>query len=263
MNHELVLSSIRQGDVTADHGWKMLSEVVPSLDPEKASDLVDALRSWTWKAVDRRRRDDELGEWVSIMNRVEAFLPEGSVELAARVQLLVELLHESIAVAELPRESAPLGRKHLAGIISTLSSRGGWTSKNDLMSDHAIRPANTTRLMSHLADLGLVSQRSEGREVFYRLTGEGYDLARSSLPDDEGTSVAMESDEQDGSAARQPLSRLYRGGKPERRSRLTVTYRLSAEGGPLLISSPDADTDADFDEDEPFSSSLTTDRQAA
>jgi hypothetical protein len=174
MHQELSFASIRLGDVTANDAWKLLSPWVETDDRSIASQVVAVLRSWTWKALDRRRRDSSLREWVDLLNRVEAFLADRFEALAAKIDTLVELLHESIAVAELSTPEKLLRRKHVAEILSALKChQGEWIERAALMDELALKPANTTRLMSLLIDIGWVEQVITGREAEYRLSAEG------------------------------------------------------------------------------------------
>lgn len=180
MNLELTFSSIRQGDLPAADAWKLLTPIVETNDVRLAARICDVLRAWTWKALDRRRRDAGLREWVDLLNRVEAFLSDRFASLAARIEVLAELLHESLAVAELSSPEALLRRKHVAPILRALASCDeGWVDRGALMGELHLKPANTTRLMALLVDMGWVEQAINGREAAYRLSAEGMAKART------------------------------------------------------------------------------------
>lgn len=69
-------------------------------DAKIAERLCDSLRVWTWKAIDGRRRDAALREWVDVLNRTEAFIAHRFEDLAIRVQVLTDLLHDTLAATE-------------------------------------------------------------------------------------------------------------------------------------------------------------------
>ncbi len=179
MTSERSFASIRQGDVVAAQAWELLVPVVDTEDQVLAASICDVLRSWTWKALDRRRRDSALREWIDLLNRVEAFFADRFAHLAAKIELLTELLHESLAVAELASPEDLLRRKHVASILTLLRRcEGEWVERVQLMGELDLRPANMTRLMTLLLDVGWVEQAINGREAAYRISAEGVSHAR-------------------------------------------------------------------------------------
>ena len=181
MRPELAFASIRQGDLTAAEGWEIISTFVTGEDTKTAERLCDSLRVWTWKAIDRRRRDAALREWVDVLNRTESFIADRFEHLAIRVQVLTDLLHDTLAATEVAEGADLLHRKHVPTIIDTLSaaaSAGKWVERSVLMQAIGLKPANATRLMSLLVDVGWVEQIPHGREISYRLSAEGLGRAR-------------------------------------------------------------------------------------
>lgn len=81
--------------------------LLAALEPttrEAAADAYVVLRAWTWKALDGRRRDQELRGWSDIIAAAAALMrQEGHADLAERLRALNELLLESIAVGEASR----------------------------------------------------------------------------------------------------------------------------------------------------------------
>jgi hypothetical protein len=57
--------------------------------------------AWVWKAIDRRRRDDGLGEWFDVLRRPSAALAESHPTEANRIGVLHDLIYESIFVSEI------------------------------------------------------------------------------------------------------------------------------------------------------------------
>ncbi len=176
---DLALASIRQGELSPSEGWALVSPLIDTLDCKVAERLCDALRIWTWKALDRRRRDDALRGWIDVLNRVEAFLSERFARLSAKIEALTDLLHESLAVGTTLDADTLLGRRHVEPILRLLASCSGkWTDRSVLMDEIGLRPANTTRLMSALVDAGWAEQRVNGREASYRASVQGLERAR-------------------------------------------------------------------------------------
>ncbi|MEG3159423.1 hypothetical protein U1763_02800 [Sphingomonas sp. LB2R24] len=174
MRPELAFAAIRQGDLTAAEGWELISRFAVTEDRKVAERLCDSLRVWTWKALDRRRRDDGLKEWVDVLNRVEAFVADRFDELAIRLQTLSDLLHDSLGAVDMVDTPGLLQRKHVPVIVAALSaSTGEWIERSTLMGRVGLKAANMTRLMGLLADVGWVEQIPQGREIAYRLSTEG------------------------------------------------------------------------------------------
>ena len=179
MRSDLAFASIRQGDLTAAEGWEIISSFLIGQDLKTAERLCDSLRVWTWKAIDRRRRDAALREWVDVLNRTEGFIADRFEHLAIRVQVLTDLLQDTLAATEIADGADLFQRKHVPTIIDTLSSAAGkWVERAVLMQAIGLKPANATRLMSLLVDVGWVEQIPQGREISYRLSAEGLGRAR-------------------------------------------------------------------------------------
>ena len=183
MDTKISFASIRMADLSASEAWEMLGPIVEKADSKVAAQVCDALRQWAWKALDRRRRDAELREWIDVLNRVEAFFVDRFEAVAAKIELLSELIHESVAVTELAEPQELLRRKHVARILSELAAReGAWVQRTALMDSLDIKPANMTRLMTLLLDMGWAEQLVDGREVRYRAAAEGLTQAQNLEP---------------------------------------------------------------------------------
>lgn len=175
MATQLTFASIRQAELAAADAWELLIPVMDTESGTVANQVFDVLRAWTWKALDRRRRDADLREWAELLNRVEAFYAERFAHLASKLEVLADLLHESLAVSELASPNELMRRKHVLPILSSVASRrGAWVERAQLMGELALKPANMTRLMSLLVDMGWIEQETiNGREAAYRISAEG------------------------------------------------------------------------------------------
>ncbi|WP_242416453.1 hypothetical protein [Sphingomonas panni] len=180
MANPQLIGAIRQGQIAASQAWTILGPIIETADRSLATKVCDALRSWVWKALDRRRRDPELRQWIDLLNRVEAFFTERFANLAAKLEVLADMLHESLAVADFAVPQDLLSRRHVAAILRTLADRqGSWVERSELMRELELKPANTTRLMALLLDVGWAEQVVNGREARYRASTEGMLQARS------------------------------------------------------------------------------------
>jgi len=183
MDTKISFASIRMADLSASEAWDMLGPIVEKADSKVAAQIGDALRQWAWKALDRRRRDAELREWIDVLNRVEAFFVDRFATVAAKIELLSELIHESVAVTEMAEPQELLRRKHVSRILGALAAReGAWVQRTALMESLDIKPANMTRLMGLLLDMGWTEQLIDGREVRYRAAAEGLAQAQNLEP---------------------------------------------------------------------------------
>ncbi|MEG3166574.1 hypothetical protein U1737_00010 [Sphingomonas sp. LB3N6] len=167
--------------MAASQAWELLVPVLETKSDAVAGQVCDVLRAWTWKALDRRRRDPDLKEWVELLNRVEAFYADRFASLASKLEVLADLLHESLAVSELALPEDLLRRKHVLPILNALDHRkGSWVERAQLMDKLGLKAANMTRLMTLLLDMGWVEQETvNGREAAYRISAEGASRATS------------------------------------------------------------------------------------
>ena len=94
------LDAIARGAASPAEARAALAESLKDTSPETARQVYTALRAWTWKALDGQRRDDELREWFDLLKRAESHLSDHYPAIAQRLQVLHELVYESISVAE-------------------------------------------------------------------------------------------------------------------------------------------------------------------
>lgn len=177
MAQTVEFDAIRRGEVEPDLVWTLIASSLATDQRAVALKVYGALRSWTWKALDRRRRDAGLNRWAILLNNVEASLAERFPDISAKVVALVELTHESLDVAALSANAELLERKHVAEIVRYLASADAWTARTNLMHGIGLKAANATRLLGLMQDAGYVEQSRRGREVAYRLTTDGREHA--------------------------------------------------------------------------------------
>jgi DNA-binding MarR family transcriptional regulator len=176
MSISVALEDLALGEVTLEEGAKTVRTALASLDAESAHDLYDALRSWLWKTLEARRRDDELSGWMDVISRASARLADESRELSIKLEGFMELLHASIMTAGAARHRDSLERKHVKDALRFIYQNRGRVARKQLMDTLKLKPANLSRVMTPLVDDGLVMREVEGREISYRLTMRGTEM---------------------------------------------------------------------------------------
>lgn len=172
MNEEL-LECISSGDLTAEEARKAIAGLPKRLDSREAARLYHALRAWTWKALDQRRRDEDLREWADIMRRVT--LRTGSKEgRDKQLETLADLVAESVAVATRLPVAAVLAKRHIRELLVLLLSTGAdRVSKKTIMETLGLEQSNLSRIGNLMSAAGLVEIEKNGRETSYTLTRSG------------------------------------------------------------------------------------------
>lgn len=177
MSMAIALEDLALGEVTLDEGAKVVGSCLSKLDLEIAHGLYQALRSWTWKALEARRRDDELSGWMDLLSRASTRIESHSRDLAVKLEGFMELLHASIMTAGAGAQRNPLEKKHAKQVLRIIYRGGGRVRRKRLMTTLALKAPNLSRVMTPLLDDGFVMREVEGREVFYRLTMKGSEAA--------------------------------------------------------------------------------------
>lgn len=176
MSMAVALEDLALGEVTLAQGTETVTAVLSKLEDHSICALYEALRSWTWKTLEARRRDDELSGWLDLFSRVSSLLHDRAGELATKLEAFIELLQASIMTAGAAERRDPLTRKHVKEILRSIYIGGGRIQRKHLLYLLRLKDANLSRVMATLQDDGLVVREIEGREVFYRLTMKGTEL---------------------------------------------------------------------------------------
>lgn len=171
------LELIAGGGIDAAEARGILNALPREIQLDGARRLFVALRAWTWKALDQKRRDPELREWHDVIKRAQV-RTKGFDRIAAQLQVLLDLVHESIVVAIRRPVSDVLKRRNAKAILVLLrDAPEGRLTKQALMIQLGLKDANLSRLMNVLAGAGLVERTIDGREAQFRLSREGLDQA--------------------------------------------------------------------------------------
>lgn len=175
MSMAMALEDLALGEVTLEEGAKVVGGCLAKLDLEISHELYQALRSWMWKTLEARRRDDELSGWMDLFSRASSHVEDHSKELSIKLEGFMELLHASIMTAGAAAHRDPLQKKHVKQALRIVYRGGGRVRRKHLMATLGLKAPNLSRVMTPLQDDGLVMREIEGREVFYRLTMKGSD----------------------------------------------------------------------------------------
>lgn len=179
MANQALLDDIATGEATLESGAAAITHVLDHLDDENVDELFSALRSWVWKTLESRRRDDELVDWIDLFGRVAAYLENQWGALATKLEAYVELLQASVMVAGAAATSDPLKRKHVRTILSLVYRSGGKLRRQQLLEGVGLKDANLSNIIAPLRDRGWIQREMDGREAIYRLTERGREVTLS------------------------------------------------------------------------------------
>ncbi len=160
------------GTLSAAQARKAIASLPRHLGDREASDLYSGFRAWTWKALDQKRRDDELREWIDVIRRLR--LRIGSKNGRDRqLDTLADLIAESVAIAARLPVAEVLRKRHAREVLLLLHRSSEATPKKHVMDGLGINAANMSRIMNLLSSAGLIEIERSGRETHYNLSRVG------------------------------------------------------------------------------------------
>ncbi|WP_447726016.1 hypothetical protein [Sphingomonas koreensis] len=172
---------LANGELSAAQARKAIAALPARLDAAEAAALYAGLRAWTWKALDQRRRDDDLRDWANLIRR--ACLRVAGHGRERQLETLAELIAESVAVATRLPISELLAKRHVREVLTllyTLPDREA--SKKTVMETLGVGQANLWRVMNPTSAAGLVEIERRGRETWYALSRLGVKEATKFVP---------------------------------------------------------------------------------
>ncbi|MET0527085.1 MAG: hypothetical protein ABW003_01850 [Microvirga sp.] len=182
MTDPATLEAIRLGTAPADIARKAIAEALQDVNSKTAQRIYSTLRAWVWKALDQRRRDDELRQWFDILKRTEAYLATDHGDIAARIRALHELVYESISVSELKPAQEVLRRKHVRDVLFLLyTAPSGKLDRSTILHLLKLRQSNLTRILNLMMEALLVERSSLGKEAYLQLTRDGVSIAEAEM----------------------------------------------------------------------------------
>ncbi len=165
---------IAMGELTPEAAQRIIGPILKEGDKEQLQLAYTALRAWTWKAMNERRRDEELRVWHQLLRGYSTYLLKRDPCFAARLQVLYELVYESISISEVLPVAEVLNRTHVAKALVALLRSNGYRMERDQMRHILqINQGNLTRVMAMALASGLVTRSSSGKAAQYTLTAEG------------------------------------------------------------------------------------------
>lgn len=168
------LEDIALAEINAEQAQKILAPILRAADERAAKKVYTALRAWTWKALNEKRRDAELRAWYQLLRGVSAFFTKKHRDQAYQLQALYELIYESISVSEMLPVQEVLNRTHIASLMKLLfNSSENWVNRATVLDALKVKHPNLSRIMGLALNTGLVERRVSGKNVEYRLTAEG------------------------------------------------------------------------------------------
>lgn len=174
MEEFAALDEIAFGDMTAADAHRVIVPHLTDLTEKRAQRIYTVLRSWLWKALNERRRDEDMREWFNVLRSVSAYFLKRAPMHAERIRVLYELLHESISVPEVMPTEEILQRSHVREILLLLhASRSKSRERSFIGEQLDLKQANLSRVMNLLLSNGLVDRVVSGKSASFKLTVDG------------------------------------------------------------------------------------------
>lgn len=170
MSWQRSIEQLSHGELTPSEGMAIVKQAFAAKAARTKYELYVALRSFVWKALEARRRDDEIDAWADLITRASGKM-DG--DFSAKLIAYVELLQMSAMAAETEKAHKPLESRHARKISSILRHAPGPVSKKRIKTAMNLKDSTLTQIMAPLIDFGLVERRMVGREAEYELTAKG------------------------------------------------------------------------------------------
>lgn len=184
MTHLMEEAEIASGEIPIAEARRIVRDLLETFDREKAERIYVALRAWTWKSLNAKRRDPELREWYDLFKRVVAFLKTDHPDLALKLTAYHELIYETVMVSEVLTVEEVVRRRHVRETLSLLAGReNGGAMRTELLEALGLGQPNLTRVVNLMLSSGLLERESFGRTVEFRLSSDGWTAARKLMPE--------------------------------------------------------------------------------
>lgn len=168
------LSRIALNHATSFEARVILQSALEDDSAERMEEICQALRSWTWKVLVERRDDPGMVDWHEILRRVAGRIQERHPLRAAALDMLSQLVHESIASADISTPALVLQRSQNRRILGMLDiAPGGLLPMGELERELSIPSTNVTRLVNMLLAAGLVTKTTRQACVTIEITRKG------------------------------------------------------------------------------------------
>jgi hypothetical protein len=179
MAAQATLNDIARADASPAQARQTLLAIFGQPTPDLLRDAYIALRAWTWKALDQRRRDAELRDWTDIIGAASSLMVKhGQPLLGQRLTALNELISESVAVGERHEVLDVTRRQHVAETLAFLAQNGGRTNRVAIGERLGLAQANLTRVLNLMLAAGLLERTTHGKEAIFALSRAGMDASK-------------------------------------------------------------------------------------
>ncbi|WP_316227109.1 hypothetical protein [Bradyrhizobium sp. SZCCHNS3052] len=136
--------------------------------------LYATLGAWLWKALDGRRRDQELREWYDILRRCSATVAEKNPAYGERFKAFYDLLDMSIATSAVSDAGKILSRQHVINVLKILQKAGGApVEKATIAQELGLGAENLSRVLHMMGNARLLERTTYGKKAFFAITREG------------------------------------------------------------------------------------------
>ena len=167
---------IALGVATPGEARAMIRSSIDGLTEDRAYRIYEALRAWTWKALNERRRDPDLREWHDIIRSTDALFAKAYPVLAGRVATLADLVYESVVVAEAFGVKDVLERPYIQALVELLHACGPATL-GDLAAGAGLPVGNIKQVLNMMSYSGLVTCIRQGGSMRFALSSTGWRAA--------------------------------------------------------------------------------------
>ena len=174
------LERIETGDVDVTEARTLLQRALAKRrDDDAASEVFSSLRSWTGRMLRSSASGDDLRAWHALFKATAAQFRGPLRDWCLRIDVLADLVHERVGMAEARAPADVLDRRHVRRILElVVAAPNGRIDRAQLGRLLGLEQANLTRVCTLMLDAGLIVRREEGRSVYFEPTATGTALAR-------------------------------------------------------------------------------------
>jgi len=163
---------IATGLLSAAEARAIVERCAPNWTETDGGDVVDVFRSWAWQALDARRRDDELKQWHDLLRQLVSHFR--GTAASEKLEVLRDLVYQSIAVAAPFPVSKVLNKKHVRELLQILrSAHSGRLDRKSIGSKLGLEQANLARVLTLASTAGLVVRSARGKNACFSITEFG------------------------------------------------------------------------------------------
>ena len=145
-------------------------------DHRSTRKIYAALAHKVWSLLIERRLDNEVRDWHRLILDVRANVQKDDTKVSERLVALIDLLRESISLAETSPVEELARRPHARGILVELQKAASFVPRRSLQQVIGIGTSHLSNVLSKLVAHNLVERRDAGKEAEFRLTARGREV---------------------------------------------------------------------------------------